>query len=167
MKKDVLIYFDIITSIKTTEEASNLSAEIDTLMLTLFKSQKMSLDKALDLIPKDTAKKILQTFSKNNLDINDKELIRGFLNTLKNLMKKFKIIKLIIAFDPTRKTIEKIHSFVSENIGIGYILDFETDPGLLGGAVVIFNGKYSDFTVKKRLEEIFSLRSKEIMQAYK
>lgn len=155
MKKDILIYFDLITSLKTTLEVDNLSLEIDTLSSALFKSKKMALEKALNSISSNSARKIAEIFSKNNFDINDQEAVRGFLDTLTDLIKKFKVIKLILAFDPTRKTIENIHEYISENIGIGYILDIEVDESVLGGAVVIFNGKYKDFTLRKNIEESF------------
>ena len=164
MKKDVLIYFDIITSLKTTEEINNLSLEIDDLQTSLFKSEKMSLDKAIDAISVTTGKKITEVFSKNNLDMNNKELVRDFLETLKDLIKKFKVIKLVISFDPTPKTIDNIHGFICENIGIGYILDIEIDESILGGAVVIFNGKYNDFSLRKSLDEVFTNKREDILQ---
>lgn len=164
MKKDVLIYFDLITSLKTTREVDDLSLEIDTLMSELFKSEKMSLEKALTSISSDLAKNIKEIFSKNKFDMDDKKEAMDFLDILKDLIKKFKVIKLILAFDPTRKTIEKIHEFISEGIGIGYILDIEVDESFLGGAAVMFNGKYKDFSLKKSLEETFKEKREQILQ---
>lgn len=166
MKRNVLIYFDLITSIKTTKEVDALSLEIDILMSALFKSEKISLDKAIAAISFSTGKKIMEIFEKFNLDINDRQEASDFFETLKDLIKKFKVIKLVLAFDPTLPTIENIHSFVSENIGIGYILDVEVSEGVCGGAVVMFNGKYKDFTLRKNLEETFANKREEI-QAYK
>lgn len=163
-KKDVLIYFDLITSLKTVQEVDDLALEIDTLTSALFKSEKVLLEKALTSISEETAKKITEIFEKFNLDMADKTLIRDFLDTLKGLIKKFKVIKLILAFDPTRKTIENIHEAVSESIGIGYILDVEIDESVLGGAVVIFNGKYKDFTLRKSLEEVFANKNEGILK---
>ncbi|MBI2613499.1 MAG: hypothetical protein HYW62_01910 [Candidatus Levybacteria bacterium] len=164
MKRDVLIYFDLITSLKTTREVDDLSLEIDTLASELFGSEKMSLEKALDSISSDSAKKIKEIFSNNKFDIEDKKIVSDFLDTLKDLLKKFKVIKLILAFDPTLKTIEKIHEFISENIGIGYILDIEIDESILAGAAVMFNGKYKDFTLKKSLDEVFANKSLKILE---
>lgn len=155
MKNDVLMYFDLIMSIKTTKEADNLSSEIDTLRTSLSGSQK-SLDEAMRSISIGTCKKVEEIFAKNNLDMTDSELVRNFLDTLFDLIKKFKIIKLILAFDPSERTIEKIHDFIKENIGVGYILDIEISESIIGGAVVMFNGKYADFTLKKSLEEVFA-----------
>lgn len=154
-KKDVLIYFDLITSLKTTREVDDLSSEIDILMSALFKSEKVSLQKALTSITLNSANRITAIFEKFNLDMTDKGLIRDFLDTLTKLIKKFKVIKLTLAFDPTGETIDNIHEFVSENIGIGYVLDIEVLEGIYGGAVIMFNGKYKDFTLRKTLEETF------------
>ena len=156
MKKDVLMYFDLITSLKTVNEVNDLSLELDTLGSALFKSEKMNLDDALSSIRENSAKTIMEIFSKNKLDLADKEVIQDFLRTLKNLMQKFKVIKLVLAFDPPLKTIDKIHNYIFENIGIGYILDIEVDETILGGSVVIFNGKYKDYTLRKSLDELFA-----------
>jgi len=161
--KPILIYFDLITSLKTTREVDDLSSEIDTLMSALFKSEKVSLQKTLTSISSNSGKKIMEIFSKNNLDMTDKEQVSDFLDTLADLIKKFKVIKLVLAFDPTRETIENIHSFICENIGIGYILDIEVLEGVCGGAVVIFNGKYKDFTLRKSLEETFKEKREQIL----
>lgn len=167
MKKDILIYFDLITSLRTTQEVADFITEIDTLMLAFYKSAKPSFKKALDSISTDSARKIMQVFDKNKLDINDKDVVVDFFETLKKLMKKFKVIKLVLAFDPTLKTIANIHNIIKDIIGIGYVLDIEVSAEILGGAIVIFNGKYNDFSLKKKIEDAFALKSKEILQLYK
>lgn len=167
MKKNVLIYFDLITSLRTTQEVASLVSEIDTFLLTFFKSEKSSAGKSLSSISVDSAEKIMRTFSKNNLDINNKNTVVNFFKTLRELLKRFKVIKLILAFDPTRKTIENIHNFVKDIVGIGYILDIEISEDVLAGAIIMFNGKYYDFTLKKSIKDTFTLNNKDILQLYK
>lgn len=161
--EDVLIYSDLITSLKTTREVEELSSEIDTIESALFNSEKVLLEKMLGSISEASAKRITEIFLKNNLDMTDKEEIRDFLDTLKDLIRKFKVIKIILAFDPTRATIKNIHEYISVNIGIGYILDIEVLESVLAGAIVIFNGQYKDFTLRKSLEEAFTNKSEEIL----
>lgn len=163
MKKDVLIYFDLITTLKTTQEVANFVSEIDIVMFAFSKSEKVSIEKALTLISTNSAKKITQVFLKNSLDINDKNTVAGFFEILKGLLKKFKVIKLVLAFDPTPKTIENIHDFVKETVGIGYILDIEVSQDVLAGAIVMFNGKYADFTLKKTIEDAFAEKRNQIL----
>jgi F0F1-type ATP synthase delta subunit len=163
MKKDVLIYYDLITTLKTTQEVESFVSEIDTLMFEFYKTKGLLIHRTLDSISFGTVGKIMQVFLKNNLDINNKNTFVSFFQTLKILIKKLKVIKLVLAFDPTRKTIERIHNFVKENIGIGYILDIEVYKEVLGGAIIIFNGKYKDSTLKKSLEEVCRSRRSEIL----
>jgi F0F1-type ATP synthase delta subunit len=162
MKKDISIYFDLITSLKTTQEVDSLVCEIDVLMLSFFESKKVSIEKALDSISTDLASKIMQIFAKNNLDINNRDTVANFFKALKDLIKKLKVIKLVLAFDPTNKTIENIHNFVEETVGIGYVLDIEVSSDVLAGAIIMFNGKYNDFTLKKSIEDTFKTKNKEI-----
>lgn len=152
MKEDNLIYFDLLTSLKTTQEVANFVSEIETFMS----------KKNLDLISIDSAERIRETFLKNNLDINNGNMVDSFFGTLKSLLKKLKVIKLVLAFAPTRKTIANIHNFVKDAIGVGYILDIEAQEDVLGGAIIMFNGRYSDFTLKKTIEDTFANRNAEI-----
>jgi F0F1-type ATP synthase delta subunit len=164
MKKDISIYFDLITSLKTTQEVDSLVCEIDSLLLSFFKSKKISIKKVLDSISTELASKIMEVFAKNNLNINSRDTVTGFFKTLKELTKKLKIIKLVLAFDPTNETIENIHNFVKETVGIGYVLDIEISQDVLAGAIVMFNGKYSDFTLKKSIEDAFKTKNESIAQ---
>jgi len=98
------------------------------------------------------------------LDINNKDLYRSFLESLKEIIKKLKVVNLVLAFDPSSKTIDKIHSFISNNIGIGYILDIEVSESILAGAIVICNGRYFDNSLKKSIEDTFATKKQEIQK---
>lgn len=155
VQNSILIYFDILTSLRTTEDLNELSFEIDNLLSSIFETNNQSFDKALKSISIDTAKKINDAISKNGINTANKELIRNFLDGLKKLLGKFKTIRLIISIDPSHNVIENIHNWVVSNLGEGYLLDIETNQNLLGGAIIEFDGKYKDFTVKKDLENVF------------
>ena len=155
VQNSILIYFDILTSLRTTEDLNELSFEIDNLLSSIFETNNQSFDKALKSISIDTAKKINDAISKNGINTANKELIRNFLDGLKKLLGKFKTIRLIISIDPSHNVIENIHNWVVSNLGEGYLLDIETNQNLLGGAIIEFDGKYKYFTVKKDLENVF------------
>src|SRR3989344_8985163 len=130
MKNDTPIYSDIISYIKTTQDLNEISSEIESLLVSIFETENQSFDNALRSINAETARKIKETLAKNGLDITnksstesvlDKEVIRNFLTGLKNLLGKFKTIRLIIAFEPSSQTIENIYNWVLSNLGQGYI----------------------------------------------
>lgn len=165
MKRDVSIYFDIIISLKTTLEVESFVGEIDTLMLKFFESEEISMAKALDSISEDSSLKIRQVFAKNNLNYNNRDTVSRFFKTLKELIEKLKVVKIVLAFDPSVKTIGNIHNFVTDTLGVGYILEIEVSQEILAGAIVIFNGKYFDFSLKKRIEDTFREKADQIVSA--
>ena len=164
MQNNILIYFDIITSLKTKDDLDQLASQVDTLLASIFETKNQSFDNALRSVSLETTKKIKEALAKNGMDIENKEVIRNFLLGLKKLLGKFKTIRLIIAFELSEKVIENIHNWVSSNLGEGYILDIETNQSLIGGAIIVSpNGQYRDLTVKKNLEDVFSANKEEIL----
>ena len=79
------------------------------------------------------------------------------------IIEKLKVIKIVLAFDPSTKTIANIHNFITDLLGIGYILEIEVFQEILAGAIVIFNGKYIDFSLKKRIEDTFKEKADQIV----
>lgn len=158
MKKENFNYSDLIATIKTVQDADQMISDINTLKI-LFATPR-----ATASISVTSAKIIAEIISKNNIDVKDRGTYLAFLENLIALIRKLKIIKLVLAFDPTQKTIKKIHKFISDKIGTGYILDIEVSESILGGTIIIFNGKYNDFTLKKSLEETFANKRIELIQ---
>ena len=163
MKNDILIYFDIITSVKTVAQMNSLSSEIDHLLESLFTTAPKSLENTFKEISIDTGGKIKEMLKKKCIKEEDKENIKDVLIDIKELLKKFKVIKLTLAIDPSYKTIENISKWVSLNLGEGYLLQTETDETLIGGTILIFNGRYNDLTLKKNLQTAFETKRKEIL----
>lgn len=162
-KSNTLMYPDIVDSVKTIQEINELVLEIDGLLENLFKSDKHSFEKALVGINFDTAEKIKQIFLQKKLDLKDKEGVKNFLETLKDELNKLKVIKVTLACEWTIKTVNRICNWIKENLGKGYVLDINRDETVLGGAIIVFNGKYKDITLKKRLTETFEEKRKEIL----
>jgi F0F1-type ATP synthase delta subunit len=165
MKSDFSMYLDLIIMLRTTKDVIEFTSEIEAFLSSFFKSKNISSKEALDSISTGSAQRIAETFSNNKLDINDKDTVFAFFKTLKELIQKLKVIKLTLAFKPGQKTIENIHNYVKENMGIGYILDIEVSEDILGGAVIMFNGKYSDFSLKKSIEDAFDVKSGNVLQS--
>lgn len=162
MIQDTSIYSDILGSIKTVSQLNEFLAEIDILEESLFETT-ISSESAFKKLGVESASKLKELFLKNNLEITDKEAIKGYLVNLRTALSKFKIIQLTIAFEPSIQIVENIHSWVLENVGNSFILDIETNEALGAGAIIVFNGAYRDLTLKKNIEAAFAQKRNEIM----
>ena len=53
-------------------------------------------------------------------------------------------MKLTLAFEPDRTSLQKIWLWASQNIAKNIVLDLDYDSQLIAGAVITWNGKYRD-----------------------
>lgn len=155
MKNNSLIYSDILKSLRTVEEAEEFSSQIDILLKNLFKTQAQPLEESLKkLIDLKTSGIIKQAIKDKDINPSDHAAIENLLSDIKKEIQKLKVLKLCLAFDPTAEIIEDIFDWVLKNIGNGIILDIEKDESIIGGAIIVFEGRYKDLTIRKRFEEI-------------
>ena len=162
MKTLLLIYSDILKSVKTTAQAESLVSQIDNLITSLYQTSNQAFEKALKSVDIQIEKIIKETFFKKDSSQFDKDMIRDFLTQLQEKAQNLKTVKLSIAFSPTEHSIDAISDWVAKNIGDGFVLDINEDKSMLGGAAISFEGKYIDLSLKKTLDEIFKSKRKEI-----
>lgn len=157
-----MIYNDLLRHIKTVEQARNLSSEIDLLIESLFKTPD-GFEEALNSISAINAAGLREVFVKNQIDANVPR-IKEYLVVLKEGIRKLKNIKFTIAFEPKESTIDSLFAWVSQNLKVGLILDVNVDKTILGGAIIEYEGKYEDLSLRKRMEEMFENKRQDILK---
>lgn len=161
-----MIYSDILSNIKTTDQARELLSEIDILLDALFKTDTNAFEKALNSISILASQTLREAFQKDNISFEDKTMIKECLIGLKEEMQKLKTLKLSLAFEVSEGSIDNLFAWVVKNIGEGCILDIKEDKKILGGTIIEFEGKYKDLSLKKTLEETFANKKEEIMNLH-
>ena len=71
---------------------------------------------------------------------------------------------MIIAYEPSEDAIDRFYSFITAACGRRIILDIGYAPDIIGGAVVIYRGKYRDFSFKNIFEKEFEKESAKILK---
>ncbi|OGH19927.1 MAG: hypothetical protein A3D74_01215 [Candidatus Levybacteria bacterium RIFCSPHIGHO2_02_FULL_37_13] len=158
-----MTYSDILGHIKTIDQARDFLYEIDMLLEELFKAENDAFEKKLNSISVLTSQVIKEAILKENIGLENKNMIKEYLIGLKEQLQNLKTIKLSIFFEPSADLIDNLFSWVLKNQGTGIVLDIKTDKSILGGITVEFEGKYKDLTLKKTLEEAFVSKREEIM----
>lgn len=145
------MYTEILSHIRTKSEAWQLEEEVDLLLENLYKGKvgeyELTLKNDVRVWVSDL---LLSAFA--NPDIKKDEFLRG----LKVAIAKLRELKLTLAFEPTQNSIEKIHDWVRKNVGEGIILDITFNPTIFAGAIVIFEGKYRDLSLRNKFREGFN-----------
>jgi len=74
-----------------------------------------------------------------------------FLNGLRKELEVLKVMRLELAYRPSAEDAAFYHDWVLGNLGEGILLDFFLEPEVIAGAVISFEGKYFDYSVKRKL----------------
>jgi len=131
------MYFEILKKIRTREEAWELLGQLDALETGLYSAR------AAVKIPV-----LLQGVYET------RENKKAFLEELKNQLLNLAVVSLTVALKPDESFLEKLSGWVKVNIGERAVLEIEVDAAILGGALVSYNGKYRDYSLRKALKAV-------------
>ncbi len=86
--------------------------------------------------------------------LSKKENKRLALEELEKELKSVSVFGLRVAFSPPEKSIDKFKNWIERELKRPVVLDLTVDPGIIGGAVVEFDGKWGDFSLSKKMKEL-------------
>lgn len=155
----------ILNRIYTKEDADAFVSSVDTFLSQLYTnsgSDTVTLIKKT--LPPETLDTVQNALYAQKISPLDKERIHVFFTHLKEVMRKLKIFKLTLVFNPPYAFIQKLHVWIQENIGIDIILSIQKDPALIGGTVIEYGGIYRDYSLRKQLDEVFEKKRNEILK---
>jgi len=141
----------IFEKIRTLEERDDLVGEVDILIDALYQNS----NQGLDAILKNKVRAWVSEIINNEITKEGVE-VESYLKKLKADLLSLGDIKLVLAFEPTDSFIDRISTFFRKNIDQNMVLDISYNPGILGGCVVIYKGKYKDLSLKRIYEEEFA-----------
>lgn len=79
-----------------------------------------------------------------------------YLTQLFSELKKLPSMHLEIAIEPTYELLTQIQQWLHRELNTSFILELEYNPTLIGGAVITYQGKYHDGSLKTQLEEVYA-----------
>src|SRR3989344_5897875 len=108
---------NILSLLKTTDNANNFVSLIDTLISSLYTQTGL---KTEDLMQKTFPARVTDALCKDlsfkNIPINDREGVKKYLTELKEAIEKAASLSLTLAFDPSSAFIDMIYRWIIENI---------------------------------------------------
>ena len=148
------IYSQILESIRTTEDRQILYDEIEILSNSLYGKDEQVFEAALNSSVRFWVGEIIKSESQN---VGKQDYI---LN-IKNQLDKFESVKLEIAYEPSRSSLDRFHSNLKKYIGKPALLDLSINKHIVGGAVIIYKGNFRDFSMRKLYDaEVSGLKSR-------
>ncbi len=142
------IYSEISESLITKSDYETLLSELDILEESLYKRGDSAFNKTLkDEVRSETADLILQ--------LSQHEDLKTLLENLKKyLTAETKFLNITLAIDPSKAIVNEIGTSAKSLAGKNICVDIKVDKNILGGATFDLGGKFMDFSVAKKLEEV-------------
>lgn len=150
------IFNDFAKNIITKEDLFFYIDEINLAKEFIFKGENLPLSEKL----KGKVSQIFENFLKNlereKIISTDLEKNRIFFDKLKNYLLKIPQIKFEIAFEPSKTFIGKLSLWLEKNAKEKIILDLISNPEIVGGVIIEYKGKYFNFSLTKKIDELIS-----------
>lgn len=154
MNEKILKYKALIDLIKTTDDLVVLDEEIDMVLQSIYHTEIYDLEEILaKFVRVRIAVEIKKLISQNS--VTGKEQTRTLLSDAYRTICALPILKLTMAFEPSESVIDNISNWARGNLQSGILLDLSLDRSLLGGAQIVHEGKYYDYSLKKKIKEVF------------
>lgn len=148
----------LATTVLQAQEFAEVLSDIETMLF----NTKQSLEEKLDSILSHRQKTVFVKLSKKyNLSLTEPEQVKALCKTVHNALSRMPTLTLTLAFDPNVSQIENIGDWLLVNCQTAYLLDIAVDPHIVGGAIVVANGRYRDYSLAKKLEESQSSKVKD------
>lgn len=145
---------EFLTELPTTVEVNELDTAAQYLQLHL--ATPLSGDWA-QLISANTSQRIVAVLRAVIMAeppaVGDREVLTRRLRQLQQELRELPVLKLKLAVSPSPVGGERLSRLTRALFGAETVLAVEIDPRLLGGAVLVVDGRYFDHSLRRRLEE--------------
>lgn len=152
MKKQEISNF-LLETIQTQDDVREFVTQLDATIDQLY-HHTTDINKVLDeTIAYAKKEKIISLLASEGIEISHKEAVQKYLQELKKIVMELPVITLNIAFEPSSAFVKIVAGWLASHINRPIVSAFVVDRSLIGGAVISYQGKYVDFSMKKILDE--------------
>jgi len=137
----------MLPNILTTEDTVRIKNKLSALNRSIFDIGN-DVDKTLDSIFSHEEKAGFKDFfSEQNLKITSTENIKLGIAKLLEEIENTPTAVLTLAYVPSTHSVRRISSFIAERTNQPTILRNNTNPKILGGALIEYQGKFADYSL--------------------
>jgi F0F1-type ATP synthase delta subunit len=140
----------ILYDVKTYENLLPLISEVNAVSLELA-GRNESLEEVVEKeAPKNFPLILMYLHSKNAFD-KDSAVVE--LEKLGGLLEKVKKLEIKMAMEASDEFIKQVFDWTQKNISGDVVLSFKKDPTIVSGAVITYEGKYTDLSSAKKIKK--------------
>lgn len=154
---------DILKAIRTKSDAEEVLAALESFSANLFVTKEQTNHDYFSRLHPELAKALEETLTKEPLTQANREIIKEKLREIRDAIEQCKTIQMTVAFHPDEQALSAFSSWVKTNAGKDFLIDMQFDRTIIGGALIVANGLYKDYSMRKKVADVFQVERDKIM----
>ncbi len=119
--------------------------------------------RVFDNLPPALAQVMKDAYLKEPVTHENQSLVHKNIEALKDKLRTLRVVQLTLAFQPNEEATAVFSDWVKKNIAPDTIIDLQFDKTIVGGALLIADGQYKDYSVRKKLAGRFQIQRDDIV----
>ena len=158
------LFDQIISHIRTTSDLNFVFSCLEEFISTFFSPKSLEeQQKIFRKLPLDLANIFIAAFANTPVSPESQINIKRQIDELTDKLHACKNIQLTIAFRPDEETVTYFSDWVKKNVRKDLLIDLKFDKSIVGGALIIADGAYKDYSVRKNLSNRFQIQKEDIL----
>ncbi len=146
---------DLSDFFKTKEEAIDFSTRLTNVSEKIFEMD-FNVEKAIsDQVGIQKKDKFITLLRNNNISLDSHASVKEFFDKVLQKISNLPVVSLTVAFIPKDETLRVLSEWFQTSFAKQVLFDIKVDETLIAGALVSVGGKYMDFSIKPKFNEIF------------
>jgi F0F1-type ATP synthase delta subunit len=154
-------YETLLDNLYTKKQASIFLSQLDNLLSDNFNAQVDLYKRIEEILSYDLAQVFRAATEANHIDLSDPSKFKAFIVGLKDAIEDLPIMTMYLAFDPSETSLKVISSWFVTSLKKRHLLDIVVRREIVGGAVLVINGVYRDYSVKQKIHLLY--KNKELL----
>jgi F0F1-type ATP synthase delta subunit len=158
------LFDQIIAKLRTTSDLSVVLTCLDEFINTFFSRKTLDEQQFIfKKLPNELAELLITVFASQKITPENQINTKRKIDELIDRLHRVKNLQLTIAFQANEETISLFSDWVKKNIRKDLIIDLHFDKTIVGGALIIADGTYKDYSVRKNLSNRFQIQKEDIL----
>lgn len=147
------IFENLSSDLQTTESLRVFLDDLEEASRWVYKGGSRPLNEKLQgKVGEEFRQKLATLEVSGQIPSSIKEL-SDFFKELEKILEKTPVLKLKLAFLPTKEFLNKLVDWMKKQTGKKVFFDIEVKEGIIGGCIFEYEGEYRDYSLGSKLEE--------------
>jgi hypothetical protein len=147
---------DLSEFFKTKMQANDFSGRIGAISQAIYQTGFNLEELLLEQFGLQKKDKFIMLLQENKISATSPTDLKTFFDAIQEKISTLPILSMTLGFEPKEKTLQSLSEWFFLNIKKQVLFDISVDHALIGGAIISFNGKQKDFSVKPKFDKVIA-----------